>query len=143
MAENGDVTNHQFHTNGQNRGNVGYFFLPSFVLYFSTRKSTPTPTRDLGLGREVSFCFGSALLGNFALVFMNTQKVNSNFHRPTWACRDRPSAPKQHTPTPVDGEFDALPLQHRDSRVWASNAKLSLFMNKQSQRHFSLLNCGG
>ena len=36
-------------------------------MYFPTRKSTGTPARDLGFGREVAFCFGSALLGNFAL----------------------------------------------------------------------------
>ena len=42
------------------------FFLPSYVMYFLTRKSTGTPTRDLGFGREIAFGFGSALLGNFA-----------------------------------------------------------------------------
>ena len=40
--------------------------LPSFVLYFPTRKSTGTPTRDLGFGRELAFCVGSALLASFA-----------------------------------------------------------------------------
>ena len=64
MAENGDVTN--FTPTAKIEGTWVIFFLPSFVLYFPTRKSTGTPTRDLGFGREVAFCFGSALLGNFA-----------------------------------------------------------------------------
>ena len=64
MAENGDVTN--FTPTAKTEGTWVIFFLPSFVLYFPTRKSTGTPTRDLGFGREVAFCFGSALLGNFA-----------------------------------------------------------------------------
>ena len=59
-------------------------------------------------------------------VFMNTQKNNSNFHRPTWACGGRPPAPKQDTPTTVDGAFDGRPLQHRESRFWASNPKCPL-----------------
>ena len=57
---------------------MGIFFLPSFVLYFPTRKSTGTPTRDLGFGREVAFCFGSALLGNFALR-KNTTKTERRY----------------------------------------------------------------
>ena len=64
MAENGDVTN--FTPTAKTEGTWVIFLLPSFVLYFSTRKSTGTPTRDLEFGREVAFCFGSALLGNFA-----------------------------------------------------------------------------
>ena len=65
MAENGDVTN--FTPTAKIEGTWVIFFLPSFVLYFPTRKSTGTPTRDLGFGREIAFGFGSALLGNFAL----------------------------------------------------------------------------
>ena len=64
MAENGGVTN--FTPTAKTEGTWVIFFLPSFALYFPTRKSTRTPTRDLGFGREVAFCFGSALLGNFA-----------------------------------------------------------------------------
>ena len=65
IAENYDVTN--FTPTAKTEGTRAIFFLPSFVLYFPTRKRTGTPTRDLGFGREVAFCFvGSALLGNFA-----------------------------------------------------------------------------
>ena len=64
MVENGDVTN--FTPAAKPEGTWAIFFLPSFVLYFLTRKSTGVPTRDLGFGREVAFCFGSALLGNSA-----------------------------------------------------------------------------
>ena len=64
-------------------------------------------------------------------VFMNTQKINSNFHRPTWACGGRPPAPKQHTPTPVDGAFDGRPLQHHESQFWASNPKFP-FVHEQT-----------
>ena len=64
-------------------------------------------------------------------VFMNTFFFNSNFHRPTWACGGRPPAPKQHTPTPVDGAFDGRPLQHRESRFWASNPKFP-FVHEQT-----------
>ena len=66
MTENGDVTN--FTPTAKTEGTWAIFFLPSFVLYFPTPTSTGTPTRDLGFGGEVAFCFGSALLGNFALV---------------------------------------------------------------------------
>ena len=45
---------------------MAFFLLPFFVLYFPTRKSTGTPTRDLEFGREVAFPFVSSLLGNFA-----------------------------------------------------------------------------
>ena len=65
IAENGGVID--FTPTAKTEGTWIIFFVPSFVLYFSTRKSTGTPTRDLGFGREVAFCFGSALLGNFAL----------------------------------------------------------------------------
>ena len=64
MAENGDVTN--FTPTAKTEGTWVIFFLSSLVLYFPTRRSTGTPTRDPGFGREVAFCFGSALLGNFA-----------------------------------------------------------------------------
>ena len=66
MAENGDVTN--FTPTAKTDATWAIFFPPSLVLYSPTRKSTGTPTRDLGFGREVAFCFGSALLGNFAPV---------------------------------------------------------------------------
>jgi hypothetical protein len=76
-AENGDVTN--FTPTAKIEGTWVIFFLPSFVLYFPTRKSTGTPTRDLGFGREVAFCFGSALLGNFARgqlhAFLSNKKI--------------------------------------------------------------------
>ena len=64
-------------------------------------------------------------------VFMNTKKSNSNFHRPTWACGGRPPASKQHTPTPVDWAFDGRPLQHCESRFWASNPKFP-FVHEQT-----------
>ena len=67
MAENGDVTN--FTPTAKTDATWAIFFPPSLVLYSPTRKSTGTPTRDLGFGREVAFCLGSALLGNFAPVF--------------------------------------------------------------------------
>ena len=38
-------------------------------------------------------------------VFMNTKFAKSNFHWSTWAGGDSPRAPKQHTPTPIDGAF--------------------------------------
>ena len=65
MAENSDVTN--FTPTAKPEGTWVIFFLPSLVMYFPTRRSTGTPTRDPGFGREVAFCFGSALLGNFAI----------------------------------------------------------------------------
>ena len=37
------------------RGNGIFFFLSSFVMYFLTRKSAGTPTRDLEFGREFPF----------------------------------------------------------------------------------------
>ena len=64
-------------------------------------------------------------------VFMNTKMFNSNFHRPTWACGGRPPAPKQHTPTFVDGAFDGRPLQHRESRFGLLTPNSPFFMNKQ------------
>ena len=64
-------------------------------------------------------------------MFMNTKKTKSNFHRPTWAYGGSPPAPKQHTPTPVDGVFDGRPLQHRESRFWASNPKFP-FVHEQT-----------
>ena len=64
MSENGAVIN--FTPTAKTEGTGVVLFLCSFVLYFPTRKSTGTPTRYLGFGREVAFCFGSALLGNFA-----------------------------------------------------------------------------
>ena len=51
----------------------------------------------------------------------HTQKPN--FYKPTWACGGRPPGPKQHTPTSVDWAFDGRPLQHCESRFWASNPK--------------------
>ena len=65
-------------------------------------------------------------------VFMNTKKVNSNFHRPTWACGGRPPAPKQHTPTPVGWAFDGRPLQHCESRFWASSNPKFPFVHEQT-----------
>ena len=59
MTENGDVTN--FTPTAKTEGTWVIFFLPSFVLYFPTRKSTGTPTRDLGFGREVAFCFSDSV----------------------------------------------------------------------------------
>ena len=46
-------------------------------------------------------------------VFMNAKIANSNFHWPIWAGGDRPRAPKQHTPTPIDAAFDYPSLQRR------------------------------
>ena len=65
----------------------------------------------------------------------------SNFHRPIWACGDRPPAPKQHTPTPVEGAFAGwaiatAPTVKIDLGLLTPN--FPLFTNKQSQRHFSL-----
>ena len=67
-------------------------------------------------------------------VFMNTQKINSIFHRPTWVCEGRPPAPKQHTPTPVGWAFDGRPLQHCESRFWASNPKFPFVVHMNKQR---------
>ena len=64
MAENGDVTD--FTPTAKTEGTWVILFLPSFAMYFPNRKSTGTPTRDLQFGREVAFCFGSALIGNVA-----------------------------------------------------------------------------
>ena len=75
-------------------------------------------------------------------VFMNTFFFNSNFHRPTWACGGRPPAPKQHTPTPVDGAFDGRPLQHREIRFWASNPKFP-FVHEQTTPAASRTGCCG
>ena len=70
MTENGDVADFKPTAklaNPRPEGTRMIFVLSSsFVLHFPTRNSTGTPTRDLEFGREVAFCFGSALLGNFA-----------------------------------------------------------------------------
>jgi len=72
-------------------------------------------------------------------VFMNT-KTKTDFYRPTWACGGRPPAPKQHTPTPASKERlmgDRHSTAKVDFGLLTSDFPF-LFMNKQSQRYFSL-----
>ena len=64
-------------------------FLSSFVMYFLTRKSAGTPTRDLEFGREVGFPFVSSLLGNFArggLHHHPSLSPSPRIARATWWC---------------------------------------------------------
>ena len=77
MAENCERC-HKCHTNGQTQGNMGDFFLSSFVVYFLIKKSAETPTRDLEFGREVAFPFVSSLLGNFAPAGLAMERVSTS-----------------------------------------------------------------
>jgi len=70
MAENGDVTN--FTPTAKIEGTWVIFFLPSFVLYFPTRKRTGTPTRDLGFGREVIFLLRQCATWEFRPAFFHS-----------------------------------------------------------------------
>ena len=54
----------------------------------------------------------------------------SPIHLGMWGRPPGPPAPK-HTPTPVEGAFDGRPLQHRESRFLASNAKFP-FVHEQT-----------
>ena len=75
MAENGGVAN--FTPTAKPKGTWA-IFLSSFVIYFLTRKSAGTPTRDLEFGREVAFPFVSSLLGNFAPAGLAMERVSTS-----------------------------------------------------------------
>ena len=65
------------------------------------------------------------------LVFMNTHIYKIQWT--TGHMEDRPSTPKQHTPTLVEGAFDSRPLQlqPRKPRIFACNAKFP-FVHEQT-----------